>query len=110
MLLKHHQRILRTWLVRLGVGKRPQSVVLVVQEVSDVPVGRDCRGEAFRGIICLQADELEGVNAGLETTHPGQWFEYFFLWSYFHIKDKQMTHDLILSFAAQSQHFFLTDL
>lgn len=45
---------------------------------SDVPVGRDCRGEAFLGIICLQADELEGVNAGLETTRPSQRFEYFF--------------------------------
>lgn len=49
-----------------------------VSQHSDVAVGRDCRGEAFRGIICLQADELEGVNVGLEITRPGQRFEVFF--------------------------------
>lgn len=51
-------------------------------QCSDVPVGRDCRGEAFRGIICLQADELEGVNVGLETTHPGQRFEVIFFYGH----------------------------
>lgn len=82
--LKHNQRILCTWLVRLGVGKCPQcGVGGAGSQRSDVPVGRDCRGETFLGIICLQADELEGVNVGLETTRPGQRSEVFFFCFFF---------------------------
>lgn len=79
MLLKHHQRILRTCLVHLGVGKRPltreRGVGGTGCQYSDVPAGRDCKVEGCGGIICLQADELEGVSVGLETTGLGQQFE-----------------------------------
>lgn len=81
MLLKHHQRILRTWLVHIGVGKcvltRERGVGGTSCQYSDVPVGRDCKVEGCGGIICLQADELEGVSVGLETTGLGQQFEVF---------------------------------
>lgn len=81
MLLKHHQRIPRTWLVHLGVGKRPltreRGVGGTGCQYPDVLVGRDCKVEGCGGIICLQADELEGVSVGLETTGLGQQFEVF---------------------------------
>lgn len=81
MLLKHHQRILQTWLLHLGVGKHPltreRGVGGAGCQYCDVAVGRDCKVEGCGGIICLQADDLEGVSIGLETTGLGQQFEVF---------------------------------
>lgn len=76
-MLRHHQRILQTWLVFLGVGNPPFPRERGGKgcQCSDVPVGRDNRGEVFGGVICLQAGELEGVGVGIETTCPGQQFE-----------------------------------